>query len=143
MAAKELTEWRQTPSIGANKSSETLQTKDAAVIGTHLACWCELKDFCSRSRFIREITVGLLKLKPSKYERPPRALLAWPESSQLHKVKQSLSEGRGFALRANGARTALITHPALPKITALVLIPAKTNSLHGKARMTVDACTRT
>lgn len=52
VAAEELTEWRQTPSIGANKSSETLQTKDAAVIGAHLACWCELKDFCSCSRFI-------------------------------------------------------------------------------------------
>lgn len=51
---EELTEWRQTPSIGANKSSETLQTKDAAAIGAHLACWCELKDLFMQPFHMRD-----------------------------------------------------------------------------------------
>lgn len=71
--------------------------------------------------------------------------LCWPGRSPVSYIKlNNRSQGvGGFALRASGARTALITHPALPKITALVLIPAKTNSLHSKARMTADACMRT
>lgn len=35
--------------------------------------------------------------------------------------------------------TALITPPAFPKITALLLIPAKTNGLRSDARMPADA----